>query len=443
MARAQAASDEWSNKDVTSTNGTGAGLVERWYVLAILTLVYAMNIADRFVVSTLLEPIRLNLQLSDGNVSLITGIPLALFYVFVGIPVAVLADHANRRNIIAVSLALWSAMTAACGLSTNLWQFALARVCVGIGEAGGTPPSTSLLADKFLARDRPMAMTIFALGAPIGAWLGASLAGAIAARYGWREAFLVLGIPGVVIALLVYFSVREPRRGGYDAAPPPDVHSLAEVLRFLVRQRSAFHIIAGGTVATLWGWGLLWWTPTYLMRSYGMTIDEASATLGPMHLVAGSLATVATGLLVSARVAIDPRRVVWLLGGVIALATVPSIIIYWTHTRTVAVGMLWIVVPSIYFFIGPSLGLLANVVPATMRAQVVAVLLFTANVANLIIAPQGIGLASYLLEPTLGSNAESLRWALLVLAPTGFWAAWHYLTSARTLREEQAAVSGT
>jgi predicted MFS family arabinose efflux permease len=426
----------------TAIEGVGPGVAERWYVLAILTLVYAMNIADRFVVSTLLEPIRLSLHLSDGNVSLITGIPLALFYVCVGIPVAVLADHANRRNIIAVSLALWSAMTAACGLATNLWQFALARVCVGIGEAGGTPPSTSLLADKFLARDRPMAMTIFALGAPIGAWIGASMAGAIAARYTWREAFLVLGIPGVVIGLLVYFTVREPVRGSYDATPPPQGHSLADVLRFLVRQRSAFHIIAGGTIATLWGWGLLWWTPTYLMREYGMTVDEASATLGPMHLVAGSVATIATGLLVSARVAIDPRRVVWLLGGVIALATVPSIIVYWTHSRALAVGMLWIVVPAIYFFIGPSLGLLANVVPATMRAQVVAVLLFTANVANLIIAPQGIGLASYLLEPTLGSNAESLRWALIVLAPTGFWAAWHYLTSARTLRQEQAAVSG-
>ncbi|MEI8256831.1 MAG: MFS transporter, partial [Deltaproteobacteria bacterium] len=311
--------------------------MERWYVLAVLTLVYAMNIADRFVVSTLLEPIRLDLHLSDASVALITGTALALFYVTVGIPVAVLADRANRRTIVAVSLALWSAMTAACGLAGNVVQFVLARFGVGIGEAGGTPPSTSILADKFVARDRPMALTLFALGAPIGAWLGSSLAGAVAAHYGWRMAFLVLGVPGIVVALLVYLTVREPVRGGCDATPPPAAHSLLDALRFLRGQRSAFHIIAGGTVATLWGWGLLWWTPAFLMRTYGMTIDEASGALGPMHLFAGSLATVATGLLVSARTASDPRRVVWLIGSVLLLATVPSIVIYWTHSRSLAI----------------------------------------------------------------------------------------------------------
>ena len=427
----------------TNADARDPGPNERWYALAVLTLVYSLNIADRFSVSTLLEPIRVDLQLSDSSVAWITGTALALFYVTVGIPVAILADRANRRNIVAISLVLWSAMTAFCGLAQNLLQFVLARFGVGIGEAGGTPPSTSIIADKFAARDRPMAMTIFALGAPIGAWLGSSLAGAIAEHYRWRAAFLLLGIPGIVIGLLVYLTVREPPRGRYDVAAPASARrSLGGALRLMIRQRSALHLIGGGTIGTLWGWGLLWWTPAFLMRAHGMSVGEASAVLGPMHLVAGTLATIATGFLVSPRTAADPRRVVWLLGGVIAMVTLPSVLIYWTTSRSLAIAMLWIVVPAIYFFIGPTLGLLANVVPATMRAQTVAVLLFTANVANLIIAPQGIGMLSDHLAPLLGSNAESLRWALVALAPTGFWAAYHYLASARTIRAEQAAVSG-
>ncbi len=432
---------------MTTTDGIprpgDAGTMERWYSLAVLTLVYAMNIADRFSVSTLLEPIRLELHLSDSSVAWITGTALALFYVTVGIPVAILADRSNRRNIVAVSLALWSAMTALCGLAQSVTQFVLARFGVGIGEAGGTPPSTSIIADKFAARDRPMAMTVFALGAPIGAWLGSELAGAIADHYGWRTAFLALGMPGIVIGLLVYLSVREPKRGRFDAAgaAAERLPALAAV-RFMAGQRSVLHLIGGGAIGTLWGWGLLWWTPAFLMRTHHLSIGEASAVLGPMHLIAGTLATIATGLLVSPRIAADPRRVVWLLGGVLAAATIPSILIYWTDSRSLVVAMLWIVVPAIYFFIGPTLGLLANVVPATMRAQTVAVLLFTANVANLIIAPQGIGMLSDYLAPLLGSNAESLRWALVALAPTGFWAAYHFLTSARTIRADQAAVSG-
>src|SRR5688572_7245683 len=177
---------------------------DRWYVLGILTLVYALNIADRFSISTLIEPIRLELHLSDSGVAFLTGVALALFYVTVGIPVAAFADRVNRRNILAVALAVWSGMTAVCGLAQNYWQLLLGRFGVGIGEAGGTPPSTSILADKFPPARRPMALTIFALGACLGAWLGSSVAGEVAERSGWRAAFLVLGIPGLLVALLVW-----------------------------------------------------------------------------------------------------------------------------------------------------------------------------------------------------------------------------------------------
>src|ERR1700726_1134751 len=156
---------------------------DRWYVLAVLTVVYALNIADRFSISTLIEPIQQELRLSDSGIAFLTGVALALFYVTIGIPIAALADHKSRRNILAIALAIWSGMTALCGLAQNYWQLLLARFGVGIGEAGGTPPSPSILADKFPAARRPMALTIFALGACIGAWLGSSVAGSVAERY--------------------------------------------------------------------------------------------------------------------------------------------------------------------------------------------------------------------------------------------------------------------
>ena len=411
---------------------------DRWYVLAMLTLVYALNIADRFSISTLIEPIRTELRLSDAATAFLTGGALALFYVTVGIPVAALADRANRRNILAVALAAWSAMTALCGLAQNRLQLTLARFGVGIGEAGGTPPSTSILADKFPPARRPMALTIYALGTCLGAWLGSSVAGTAAERGGWRAAFLVLGIPGVVLALIVWLTVPEPRRGQLDATAPDSRSTLVATLRFIARQRSAVHLLLGGSVATFWSWGLMWWTPAFLQRSHHLSVAEAGQLLGPMHLVAGTASTLVAGWLMSRRAAADPRYVTRLLGWVTALTTIPSLLLYWVVPEQAAVVLLWIFVPAVYFYIGPILGLLQNVVPAHMRATTCALLLFLANVANLLLAPQLIGWMSDWFAASFGAGAESLRWALLLLAPTGFWAAWHLWTSGRTIREDAA-----
>jgi MFS family permease len=259
---------------------------DRWYVLAVLTVGYALNIADRFSISTLIEPIRRELHLSDSGIAFLTGVALALFYVTVGIPIAALADRANRRNILATAIAVWSAMTALCGLAQNYGQLLVARFGVGIGEAGGTPPSTSMLADKFPAARRPMALTIFALGACLGSWLGSSVAGAAAERSGWRAAFLVLGIPGLVLALIVWLTVSEPHRGQLDAASTSPARStLMATLGFIATQRSAVRLLVGGSLATFWSWGLMWWTLTFLQRSHHMTVGQAGELLGPMHLV--------------------------------------------------------------------------------------------------------------------------------------------------------------
>ena len=164
-------------------------VLERWYVLIVMCLVYAINIAARYVVTTVFEPIRLELRLTDAGAAFLTGVPMALFYVAFGIPIAWFADRSNRRNIVAASLVIWSAFTVFCGLSQNYLQLLAGRVGVGVGEAGATPPSTSIVSDYFPAERRPMALSVLALGAPIGAWLGADLAGAVAQACGLARGF--------------------------------------------------------------------------------------------------------------------------------------------------------------------------------------------------------------------------------------------------------------
>ena len=404
----------------------------RWYVVAVLGFVYAMNIADRYVVSTVLEPIRLEFQLSDTGVGLLTGVSLALFYITIGIPISRLADRSNRRNIVAASLLLWSAMTALLGLTTNFVQFLVARIGVGVGEAGGTPSSTSIIADYFPKQRRAFALTVYALGLPLGAWLGSNIAGMVVEHYhSWRAAFIALGLPGVGLGIVILATLREPVRGRFEAVEPAAKTSLLETLHFMWSCRSAWHINCAGTVICLWGWGLMYWTQTFLQRAYGLSTADAGARLGTIYLWAGIGATVATGVILALPAMRQPRRIAQFLAAVVLVSTVPSFLIYWTHSLTVATAMLWIVVPAIYLYVGPTMALLLNFLPPSMRAQGMAISLLTANVANLIIAPVVVGFISDGLAPRLG-NAESLRDALLALSLTGFWAAYHYWTSVRT-----------
>ena len=411
----------------------------RWYVLFIMCLGYAINIADRYVVTTVMEPMRLDLHLSDSGVAFLTGPPLALFYVTLGIPIAWLADNANRRNILSAALIAWSGMSALCGLSRNYGQFLLARVGVGVGEAGGTPPANSIIADYFPAGRRPMAMAIFALGAPLGAYMGADMAGWVANAYGWRAAFLGLGIPGLILGLVVLMTIREPLRGRLDAAQAPGKPSFAQSMTFLWQHKAAVHVVMAGGVAALWGWGLMWFTPTFLQRTYHLSVGEAGAVVGPIHLIGGSLASVATAWVLAKRKFVDPRRVLWLLGGGVGLATIPSFIAYQTHSLLLARVMFWIFIPAIYFYIGPTMALVQNLAPTKMRATFIAVSLFVPNVFNLIVAPQGVALISDMTAGPAGPDAASLRLALLILAPTGFWAAWHYWAACKTVIADQKA----
>jgi predicted MFS family arabinose efflux permease len=414
-----------------------ASFTERWYVLIMMCLVYTLSIADRYVVSTVLDPIRHDLHLTNLGVSILTGMAFGVFYIILGFPLSWLIDRYNRRKIVAVCLALWSVMTAVCGLAQTWVGFFLARVGVTVGEAGGTPGANSLLSDYFPATRRAMALTVFSLGAPIGAWLGYNVAGAIADEYGWRSVFYALGIPGVLVGAAVWLTVREPARGCLDAGKDALAPSVKATMRFMWQQRSGVHTMLGTAVCALWGWGLMFWTPTFLQRTYHLTVGQAGDVTQNMHLWGGGLATLATGWLMARSTMVDARRIVWLLAAGTAIATVASGVVYWTRDLALARAMLWIYIPAIYFYIGPGFGLLNNLAPCRMRAMFCAMVLFLANLGNLVITPNVIGLLNdWFLRYHL-NEADALRLAMLCIVPTGFWAAAHLYLAARDIIADQ------
>jgi MFS family permease len=400
----------------------------RWYVLGLLMLVYALNIADRFVMSTLIEPIKASLRLSDFAIAFLTGTALACFYVTAGLPLAYLADRANRRSLVAAAVAAWSVMTACCGIVQSFWQMLIARIGVGVGEAGGTPPSVSLLSDYFPWRSRALAMSIYSLGLSFGSALGTS-AGYVSDTFGWRAAFLVLGAPGLFVALIVRTTIAEPVRGRLDAAPPAAKASLKETWDFARRQRALFHAWMGAAVYTLWAWGLMWWTPSYLVRSHHMTLGAAGGALMLMNGAGGTAVLLLTLLIMAGLEKKDVRAVPLYAAATVLIGTLPSIIAYAAASRQVTLFCLWIFIPLSYAPFGPTYALMQNLTPASMRAQSTAIMLFLANIANLVIAPQVVGFASDRLAPLYG--AESLRWCLVPLAFVGFWGAWHFWRCAK------------
>ncbi len=404
-----------------------------WYVVIVLGLVYALNIADRYVMSVLIEPIKADLHLSDSAIGFLTGVSLAIFYVTAGIPIATLADRVNRTRLIALALGAWSLVTALCGLTRTYWQLVAARVLVGVGEAGGTPPSASLISDHFGWRRRALALSIYSVGASIGSMIGSG-AGFISDLWGWRSTFLVLGIPGVALAVLLVLTVREPRRGRLDAhGAAPSGADFREVIRYARSTPSLLHCYAASFLYCLWSWGLMWWTPSYLVRSQHMTLSAAGQSLAWIHGIGGTVVLLATSLIMRALAGGDVRSVPRFIAGACALGTVPSIIAFSTHSREIALAALWVFIPITYAVFGPPYALIQNLVPAQMRAQAMAILIMVGNIGNLIVAPQLVGFVSDALQARYG--AESLRMALLPLTVVGLWSAAHWWLAGRRIRE--------
>jgi predicted MFS family arabinose efflux permease len=382
----------------------------------------------------LIEPIKAELHISDAAIGLLTGGALAIFYVAAGLPLSVLADRVNRRNLVALSLGAWSLMTAVCGITRSFWQLMAARVLVGVGEAGGTPPSQSLISDYFPWRRRAFALSIYAVGASIGSMLGSS-AGYLSDLWGWRSAFFVLGLPGIAMAGVLYATVKEPARGRLDApavaGASADVPSsdgqrpgFGDMLKFTRHQPALLHALLGGALYSTWAFGSLWWSPSFLVRSHHMILGDAGGALSLMHGIGGTAVLVGTTVLMGKLTGRDARAVPWFLALCCALGTIPAVGVLVVPSRTAALSMFWLFVPLSYAPIGPCFALIQNLVPARMRSKIVGLFLLMTTVGNLVIAPQIVGNTSDLLTSRYGGDA--LRMALLPLSLVGIWAAAHF-----------------
>ncbi|HJY80389.1 MAG TPA: MFS transporter, partial [Candidatus Binatia bacterium] len=411
----------------------------------LLVVVNVFNYLDRQILSILLEPIKRDLQLSDTALGFLTGIAFAIFYTFAGIPIARWADRGVRRTIMALGLTVWSGMTALTGLAQTFAQLALARIGVGIGEAACTPPAHSLLSDYFPPERRGTALSILALGVPFGIMLGYLAGGLVNQYFGWRRAFFVMGLPGLMLALVLRLTLREPPRGYseglHTSGLPIASEPISEVLRFLWQLRSFRHLSLAAALYAFCGYGSLAFVPAFMMRVHGMTnTAELGLWLGLISGVFLGIGTFLGGTL-SDRLAArrkDMRWYLWLSAGAPLLGIPFTFLFYlWPEGR---MALLLSIPGSILnpMWLGPTGAMTQGLVKLRMRAIAPAILLFIINIIGLGLGPQTVGLISDLLTPIYGK--EAIRYALLfVVVPGSVWGAIHYLLAARTLREDLAA----
>jgi len=413
----------------------------RTYVLSMLVVVYVFNFLDRQIVTILAEPIKLDLGLNDTQIGLMTGLAFALFYTVLGIPLARLADRANRVSIISVALVIWSGMTALCGMAQNFTQMLVARIGVGVGEAGCSPPAHSLIADYFPPEKRASALSIYALGIPIGSILGLLAGGWIAEFYGWRTAFVLVGVPGILLAVILKLTVREPLRGMSDHTPRDDSAqpSLVESLSILLRQRTMLHLAMGGALTSFVGYGLGQWLPAFFIRIHGLGIAETATYLGLALGVASAVGTLLGGALADRFSGYDKRVYAWLPAAGVLVAFPFYVVALLSGNPYVAIAIL--IAPSLLnsLWLGPAFGTIQNLAPVRLRAMASAMLLFILNIIGLGLGPFGVGVVSDLLRGTFGD--ESLRYAILLATVAYFWAGAHFLLAGRTIRRDLAAAA--
>ena len=367
----------------------------RAWVLAVLTLTYTFNHVDRQILVILLEPIKSEFGLSDGQVGWLTGLSFAAFYATLGIPVAMWADRGNRRNIISLALGVWSAMTALSGLAQNFWHLLLARMGVGVGEAGGTPPATSMIADLYPPQERAMALGIYTSGIGLGIMAGFALGGYIYQLYGWRAAFFAAGVPGLILALIVRFGIKEPVRGladqREDDGPAP---SLSETLKFIFSQSSYLWLLAGCLLICISANAFLVFTSSHLQRTYGLTPGQVSLPLGILIGGVGSLGAVVLG---RACDVLSKRDLRW-RPLIIAAGAGIALPFAWMFLRapTVETAYAWNIVPSFIGLIYASVAYTASqeLVKLRMRSFASAFMLFCLTLIGIGCGPLIAGMLS-------------------------------------------------
>mgnify|MGYP006271444809 CR=1 FL=1 len=471
----------------------------RAYVLGALLIVYVFNFIDRTIINILTEPIKESFALEDWQMGMLGGPAFAILYTLLGVPIARVSERVNRVWIITISIALWSLMTALCGIAMSFLVLFLFRIGVSIGEAGCTPPAQSLIADYFRPTSRATAVSIYALGVPLGGMFAAVFGGFVAGNLagenieallmgwgmtglanaidwssveGWRVAFILVGIPGVIVALTVRMTVKEPPRGYTDPVELQNKEKagFGEVLRILKGKPTFWHIVIGATVASFVGYGVGQFTTSFLIRTHGLDIQTASILFGVIIGLMAALGVFGSGYLADKMVETHPTALSWLP----ALGMGISVPLY-------AVGFmldnLWLAMPPLmaaatlhYFYLGPMYAVAGGVVDSRMRATAVAITLFIVNLLGYGLGPPTIGFLSTILKnmflsgadatltldmcrntsslaPDLAAtcnlaDAQGLQWSIIIFTCLYGWAALHYLLAGRTLQRDMLGRGG-
>jgi predicted MFS family arabinose efflux permease len=410
----------------------------QWYALSLLFVVYVCNFIDRSVLALLTQSIKEELHVSDGALGILGGLAFAVFYTTLAIPIARLADRRSRRDILVVCLSIWSAMTALCGLAQSYLYLLIGRIGVAIGEAGGSPPSHSMISDMFEQQRRATALGIYALGIPVGSMIGALAGGWVNAHYGWRAAFMMVGLPGLLLAIVVRMTLREPRRGASDPAhADATTVPVGEVLATLWSRRSFRWLSLSTGFQAFVGYGSSAWIPPMFERVHALSSADIGTALFWLG-IPGAVGTFLGGWYADRLARRDVRWYMWLPAWT-TLASIPiSVFCYLTSDPWLAFWMM--IVPNALgsYWYAPAFSLTQGLVGPRMRAVAASIMLFVLNLIGLGLGPWFTGVLSDVLDAHTSLGVESLRWSLVISQAFAFVAVFCCWRGGHTLKDDLA-----
>ncbi|WP_407152265.1 spinster family MFS transporter [Bradyrhizobium sp. ORS 86] len=416
---------------VQSQDGTRPA-ARRYYVLGLLTIIYALNFLDRTIFNVLIEPIKKEFTLSDTTMGLLAGFGFVLFYSLLGIPIARMADRLNRRNIVAVAFAFWSAMTYLCGMASSVTTLALARIGVGIGESAGTPASQSMIADLFDKNERPRALGIYAIGTYLGVFLGYFIGGYVNQHYGWRTAFFSAGLPGIALAVVLWLTISEPKRGAM--AETFKTEPIGPTLRFLAAQPSFVIVLIGFCLTTYTNYATAVWIPPFLARIHHLSSTEIGTYAGTFKGLAGMAGTLIGGIVVARISRRDDRWKLWAPAIMSGLAGPVFAVCMLTPSFPLMVATLALTSFLVGFHLGPIFAIAQTVAKPSMRALASAIVLLTATCFGQGVGPLAVGMINDALKGSYGVDA--VRYSLLSAAVTTTLGALLFVWAARWIRSD-------
>jgi MFS family permease len=421
------------------------------YAMWLLLGIYVVNFLDRQVVNILAEPIKNDLGLADWQLGLMSGLAFAVFYTFLGIPIARLAERKNRAVIIGTATAVWSGFTALCATAGNFWQLIAYRIGVGVGEAGCSPPAHSLIADYAPKDKRASALAFYAMGTTIGSLLGLVMGGLIADAYGWRAAFLVAGVPGLIFAALAVFTLKEPRRLMAEQARQMAAASatFGQTMAYLSKRRTFWFIAFAAAIKAFIGYGHAPFTASFFLRNHPTEIATLADRFGvgsvgflglALGLISGTAGAIGSwvGGWIADRYGKRDLRAYMVTPAIASLLTIPVYIVAVSIDQA-AVALFILAINAFLgtLWYGPVYGTGQSVVPPHMRATAAAILLFIINLIGLGLGPLAVGGLSDWFNKGMGLGpAEGVRWALIVASTFGLVAFACFWLARRTIREE-------